>query len=66
MEVEGERGLVLYFQFFVIFSKKLKQTITHPLLVFSVLLFYISDAQRPFVALQFGRPMAQNPFNLVK
>jgi len=35
MELQLERGQKLYFQ------KKLKQTITHPLPVFSVLLLYL-------------------------
>ncbi len=45
----------------------LKQTITHPFLVFSVLLLqFTSDAQRTFVALQVACPMTQKLLSLGK
>jgi hypothetical protein len=39
----------------VIFSKKLKEIIIHPLLCF----FVCCDIQKTFIALQFARPMTQ-------
>lgn len=61
MELELERGLELFKILF------LKQTITHPLLVFSVLLLHFtSDAQRTFVTLQVACPMTQKLLSLGK
>ncbi len=48
-----------------IFSKKLKQTILHPLPTFLHCSF-TSHTKRTFVALQFADPMTQKSFNLVK
>jgi hypothetical protein len=59
MKLEPSRDLEVFF------SKKLKQTITHPFLVFSAL-FSTFDTQKTFVAFQFVHPMTRKSFNLVK
>jgi hypothetical protein len=60
MRLKLERGLGFFF------SKKLKQTITHPLSMFSALvLCFASDAQRTFVTLQFVHLMTPRLLNLV-
>jgi hypothetical protein len=57
MELELERGPELFKILF------LKQTITHPFLVFSE---FTSDAQRTFVTLQVACPMTQKLLDLGK